>query len=241
MQVHVRICRNSVSENQDTYYYMPGQMSKQACLDMEQDMGKVFETLIPDHKFGGKYVSLTHGHPNFIDDGRYEELVNANIMFKDCTAVPYLKSAGISKDWPYGHGCYISADKELIIWLGEEDHLPFICKQKGTMLNAMFDRVKSAMDLVEGLIGVEFATNTSEGFGYLTSCPTNVGTGMRASVQLALPNLTVDCTDAKVKAIADPLGLSISTSASLGITEAEIVTSLYSGIGKIKAAKDACG
>eukprot|EP00798_Chlamydomonas_sp_ICE-L_P018007 gene18007-24416_t len=245
MSMCVRVCRNFFSYSAGTYDDMPGRMSKQQRIDMEQDMGKVFETLIADEKCGGKYVSLTPGHPNFIDDGRYEELVNTNIMFKDSTADPYLKSTGISADWPHGRGCYISADKELIIWLGEEDHLRFICKQKRTMLNAVFDRVKSAMDPVEGLIGVKFSEMNCRGFGYVTSCPTNVGAGMRASVQLSLPNLTADGTDAKARDIAKPLGLSvrgldsehtsigadgtveISNSACLGITEAEIITSLY--------------
>merc|ERR1712066_715711 len=88
-------------------------------------------------------------------------------------------------------------------------------------------------------------------FGVITSCPTNIGTGMRASVHIPLPNLTSDGTDAKVKAIAKPLGLSvrglggehtpigsdgtvdISPSARFCITEAEIVTARYNGIKRL--------
>jgi protein-arginine kinase len=44
---------------------------------------------------------------------------------------------------------------------------------------------------------------------YVTSCPTNLGTGCRASVLVKLPNLTADGTDAKAKAICKPLGLSV--------------------------------
>lgn len=88
----------------------------------------------------------------------------------------------------------------------------------------------------------------------MTSCPTNIGTGMRASLHLAIPNLTADGTDVKAKLIAKPLGLSvrgmggehtpigsdgtvdISPSARFCISEAEIVTALYKGVKLLKAA-----
>merc|ERR1719245_2519142 len=84
------------------------------------------------------------------------------------------------------------------------------------------------------------------GFGVITSCPTNIGTG--ASVHIQLPKLTADGTDTKAKAIAKSLGLSvrglggehtpigadgtvdISPSARFCISEAEIVTALYKGL-----------
>ena len=43
----------------------------------------------------------------------------------------------------------------------------------------------------------------------MTSCPTNLGTGMRASVHIKCPNLCKDGTDKKPKAICKPLGLSV--------------------------------
>lgn len=236
---------------------LPASMTKQDRIDMELAMGKVFDVLIKDPAFGGEYVSITPGHPNFIDDRRYQELIDAHIMFKDMAADPYLQSAGISSDWPYGRGCYISKDKQFIIWLGEEDHLRIMCMQSGVILNKVFDRLKSAIDVVEKLI--DGGTAKHPEFGVVTSCPTNIGTGMRASVHIKLPNLTSDGTDAKAKAIAKPLGLSvrgkggehtpigkdgtvdISPSARFCISEAEIVTALYQGIGKLKAAEDAAG
>jgi hypothetical protein len=39
---------------------------------MEKDMTKVFDTLIADPKYGGKYVSITPGHPCFIDKAEYD-------------------------------------------------------------------------------------------------------------------------------------------------------------------------
>lgn len=45
--------------------------------------------------------------------------------------------------------------------------------------------------------------------GVVTSCPTNAGTGMRASVHIPLPNLCKDGTEKKAKEICKPLGLSV--------------------------------
>ena len=85
-------------------------MTKEDRINMESDMGKVFDTLIKDPNFGGEYVSITPGHKKFIKEARYNELVSAHIMFKDMSADSYLSAAGISADWPYGRGCYISED-----------------------------------------------------------------------------------------------------------------------------------
>jgi hypothetical protein len=61
----------------------------------------------------------------------YQGLVKAHIMFKDMADDPYLASAGIASDWPHGRGCYISADKQFIVWVGEEDHLRIMCMKTG--------------------------------------------------------------------------------------------------------------
>ena len=162
----------------------------------------MFEKLIADEKYGGEYVSISPGHANFIDDARYKELVKAHIMFKDMDADSYLKSAGIASDWPHGRGCYISADKGFIIWVGEEDHLRIMCMEKGTVLNKVFDRLKGAIDVVNGIESIGgFAM--SEDYGVVTSCPTNLGTAMRASLHIKLPNLCSGGTDTKAKASVD--------------------------------------
>jgi len=64
------------------------------------------------------------------------------------SADSYLVTAGIAAHWPYGRGCYVSEDKEFIIWVGEEDHLRIMCMKKGSILNEVFDRLKSAVDVV---------------------------------------------------------------------------------------------
>lgn len=100
--------------------------------------------------------------------------------------------------------------------------------------------------MVEGIEGLKFAT--SPDYGCVTSCPTNLGTGMRASVHLPIPRLTRGGSDVRAKAVCKPLGLSvrgmggehtpigedgtcdISPRRRFCITEAEIIAALYTGI-----------
>ncbi len=155
---------------------------------------------------------------------------------------------------PSGRGCYVSADKGFIIWVGEEDHLRIMCMQKGTVLNEVFDRLRTALSVVESIEGLQFAV--SKDYGCVTSCPTNLGTGMRASVHIQIPHLTKGGSNAKAKAVCKPLRLSvrglggehtaigadgtcdISPSSRFCIKEAEIITALYHGLKNLKAAED---
>jgi len=50
---------------------LPGRMTKDDRIKMEEAMGKVYDALIADPNFGGEYLSLTPGHAKKIDDKRY--------------------------------------------------------------------------------------------------------------------------------------------------------------------------
>jgi protein-arginine kinase len=235
---------------------LPGAQTKEQRITMENELVTAFEKLMKDEKYGGTYYSLTPGNKYEISSEKYDSLVKGHVMFKDMGEDSYLTSAGIASDWPYGRGAYQSEDKEFIIWVGEEDHLRIMCMKKGIILNDVFDRLKSACDVVETITG-KFAHSPS--FGYVTSCPTNLGTGMRASIHIKVPKLTADGTDTKAKTICKSLGLSVrglggehtpigadgtidlSPSARLMITEAQIIAYLYKGIQLLLEAEKKAG
>jgi len=252
LSIRVRVGRNLKA------FPLPGLMSLEERVKFEQTMLGAFQLLIEDPNLGGTVHSLTPHkewasvpgggpvNPYFINEQEYAKLVKDHIMFKDMSDDKYLASAGIARDWPCGRGCYVSEDDGFIIWFGEEDHLRVMCMGRGFVLNDDFNRLRKALETLESLPGIEFATSAK--YGFVTSCPSNLGTGMRASVHLKLPNLTADGTDAKAVAAANPLGLSvrgtggehtpigadgtvdISPSNRLFVTEVEIVTKLYNGI-----------
>jgi len=254
LSMRVRVGRNLKAFN------LPGMMDKDERIKFEMTMLKAFEKLKSMEEYGGEVYSLTPklsdgANPNLISEEKYNELVKSHVMFKDMDADPYLKSAGISSDWPYGRGCWQSADKQCIIWFGEEDQLRIMCMKKGTRLDEVFTRLRKMLDTVESIEGIEFAR--SDKYGYVTSCPTNLGTGMRASVHIKIPNLTKGGTEAKAKEICGPLGLSVrgvggehtpigadgtvdvSPKARLFIKESAIVAALYTSIEKLMEAEKA--
>lgn len=249
VSMRVRVGRNLAD------FPLPGAMTQADRVALEERMVAVFDHLAAADGFGGGYVSLTPGSPHEISTERYEELVTEHRMFKDMSGDPYLTVAGISSDWPYGRGMYQSADGGFIVWVGEEDHLRVMAMERGAVLGNVFTRLQRGLEILTSQ-GLEFAR--SETYGYVTSCPTNLGTGMRASLHLPLPRLTKDGTDvASVKATCKGRGLSvrgaggehtaagkggivdISPSARLMVTEGEIARRLYRGVEALWAEETA--
>lgn len=94
----------------------------------------------------------------------------------------------ISRQHAEGEGCrgaVISGDETRALMIHEEDHLRIQCLRSGLQLEALWKDVDHIDDLLEERIEYAF----DERFGYLTACPTNVGTGIRVSVMLHLPAL----------------------------------------------------
>jgi protein arginine kinase len=71
------------------------------------------------------------------------------------------------------------------VMINEEDHLRLQVLRSGLVLEEAYEDIDKLDDQIEQRVSYAF----SEEFGYLTACPTNVGTGMRASVMLHLPAL----------------------------------------------------
>lgn len=239
VSMRVRVARNVKG------FPLPGAMNKDDRVKMEAAMVKAFKELVRDPEYGGTYLSLTPKSRYGISDAEYDKRVAAHQMFKDMSGDRYLDAANISGDWPYGRGMYISEKEDFIIWVGEEDHLRIMSMKRGGDLTGLFGRLEKGLNRIESeLAGFAESPN----FGYVTSCPTNLGAGMRASLHIKLPHLTKKGTDlSKVTAEAKNFGLAvrgaggehsaagsdglidISPSARLGVTEKNIMQKLYDG------------
>lgn len=86
-----------------------------------------------------------------------------------------------------GRGLVVSRDESMAIMVNEEDHLRVQSLRPGMDLRGAFECADKLDDEIDA--NVEYAFSRKH--GYLTSCPTNVGTGMRASVMLHLPGLLI--------------------------------------------------
>ena len=247
--MRVRVARNVST------FPLPGAMSKEQRVALENLAAQAFTRLREDAAFGGHTLSITPGSADEIDATEYDQRVNSHQMFKDMSGDPYLNVAGISADWPYGRGMYVSGGEDFLVWVGEEDHLRIMAMQHGGNLNALFERLRDGLARLQDLLP---AFATSPCYGNVTSCPTNLGAGMRASLHMRLPVLTSKGRDlTRLKRQAKTLGLAvrgaggehsdagegglvdISPSARLGVTEMEIMRHLYDGAAALWAMETA--
>src|SRR5436190_16614153 len=90
-----------------------------------------------------------------------------------------------SADGP--RGVALGPQETVSLMVNEEDHLRLQVMRSGFTLDETWQEIDRLDDLLEQRVTYAF----SEEFGYLTACPTNVGTGMRASVMLHLPALVL--------------------------------------------------
>ena len=93
--------------------------------------------------------------------------------------------AGLNRDWPSGRGIFHNTEKTFLVWVNEEDQLRIISMQKGADILSVFTRLSKAAGEIEKV--AKFAHD--DHLGYITSCPTNLGTALRASVHIKLPKL----------------------------------------------------
>ena len=73
------------------------------------------------------------------------------------------------------------------MWVNEEDQLRIISMQPGSDIREVFERLSRGVGEIEKV--AKFAQD--DHLGYITSCPTNLGTALRASVHIKLPKLGV--------------------------------------------------
>jgi len=245
VSMRVRVARNLAS------FPLPGAMTQDQRVEFETLAAQAFAKLAQNPEFGGKYLSITPGSAQEIDADEYAKRVAAHQMFKDMSNDRYLNSAGISADWPYGRGMYVSENADFLVWVGEEDHLRIMAMKTGGNLNALFDRLHQGLKILSDLLP-DFAMSPK--YGSIASCPSNLGAGMRASLHMKLPKVTANGSDlTRLQEAAKTLGLAvrgaggehsgagsdglvdISPSARLGVSEMEIMQRLYDGAAALWA------
>jgi creatine kinase/arginine kinase len=116
-------------------------------------------------------------------DAERNQLIEDHFLFKEGDR--FLEACGLNRDWPSGRGIFHNKEKSFLVWVNEEDQLRIISMQKGADILAVFTRLSIAAALIEK--EAKFAHDPH--LGYITSCPTNLGTALRASVHIKLPNL----------------------------------------------------
>ena len=101
--------------------------------------------------------------------------------------------------------CLINKDKTMSIMIMEEDHIREQVILGGYKLDEAYDICNKVDDVLSE--NLEFAFN--ENLGYLTACPTNIGTGMRASVMMHLPALSLTGKMDRIISSARNVGITV--------------------------------
>ncbi len=149
---------------------------------------------------------------------------------------------------PVNRAVALNADESISIMVNEEDHLRMQSLLPGLQLQEAWEAANKVDDLLEKTLSFSYCEHR----GYLTACPTNVGTGLRASVMMHLPGLVVTNKINQVLQAITQLGLTargfygegtealgnlfqVSNQITLGRTEEEILNSLQAVVKQLIA------
>ena len=145
-------------------------------------------------------------------------------------------------------GVIINKDNNASVMINEEDHLRIQVIAKGQKLSSVWRSISAIDSALEEKLPFAF----SEKFGYLTACPTNIGTGMRASLMMHLPALWLSGDMEKIVRGVNQIGMTvrgengegseavgsfyqISNQQTLGVTEEETIAKLLRICKRLKA------
>lgn len=105
-----------------------------------------------------------------------------------------------------GKSLLLQEDESVSIMLCEEDHI----KIQGILSGLEFDKAYSFTEEIETVLDKKLKFAFDENLGYLTQCPTNIGTAMKASVLLHLPALSNNRQISKLSTTVSKLGLTLT-------------------------------
>jgi len=185
----------------------------------------------------GRYYSLDN-----MSEVDRKQLVKEHFLFKEGDR--FLEAAGLNRDWPRARGIYHNDEKTFLVWINEEDQLRIISMQKSGDIREVFARLVQYLGELEQKLNFAY----SEHLGYITSCPTNLGTALRASVHVKLPNLSNDMTKfesickkhhLQIRGIhgehskSEEAVFDISNKRRLGVSEVECVQDMVDGVREL--------
>merc|ERR1719155_342535 len=156
-----------------------------------------------DGDLKGDYFPL-HGSrsyppkPNGMSEEQEEELRKTGNLFQEPDSTLLLAS-GMGRHWPDGRGIFCNDNKNLFVWMNEEDHMRIVSMQgsrsgpttEGKQIKDVFARFIRACDKVQEVLkskGKDFMHNPHH--GWVLTCPSNLGTGLRAGAMVMLPQVS---------------------------------------------------
>jgi creatine kinase/arginine kinase len=233
-EARVQSTRIRVGRNLDGFP-LGAAISREQRLEVEKRICDAL-TKLPE-TIQGQYHTLSS-----MTSEQQQDLVARHLLFK--SEDRFMTSGNLMRDWPEGRGLFLSTDESFSVWVNEEDQLRIISLKQGGDIKSVFALLAAGISALSEKVNFLFSNE----LGYLASCPTNLGTSMRASVHMSLSNLGKD--EAYLKQQADILGLQvrglhgehsesegstydISNPMRLGISETAALAHLIKGINHL--------
>ena len=184
-------------------------------------------------------------------------LLEKGFLFQIPTAKNLLTGAGAARSWPNNRGIYHNEAQTALCWVNEEDHCRIISMENGGNIPSVFERfcgLSNALKASAESNGTKLMWN--ETLGFLGTCPSNLGTGLRASVMIVIPNFNklMEGDNEEDKHLLDevcsaydlqPRGsagehsaavggkFDISNKQRLGFSEVQLVQKMIDGVSKV--------
>ncbi|XP_069787325.1 creatine kinase M-type-like isoform X2 [Narcine bancroftii] len=175
---YVLACRMSTGRNVEDFSFPP-HCSRGERRALEKLAIAAFQAM--DDEFKGTYHLLKN-----LSKEEYCDLTNAGIL-TDNLITSKMLSSGMARDWPDARGVWHTDRKNLIVWVNKEDHLRFTSMQQGGNLKQAFTQYCLGLKKLEEIYHQKkHPFIWKDHLGYVLTCPSELGTGLRASVYIRL-------------------------------------------------------
>jgi protein arginine kinase len=200
-------------------FCFPAKLSMQDALNINH---LIMKSLTDEDAYGFRYLGMDD-----LSDYKRQSLVEKHIISPELGKYPL-------------SGVVINRNENISVMINEEDHIRIQVIEPGFALKETY----TTADQVDDIIQNDIVCAYSEKYGFITSCLTNLGTGLRAGVMLHLPALVLNSKLGIISAMANKYALAvrgiygegslvlgdlfqISNQNSLGSTEDQIVDNLH--------------
>jgi creatine kinase len=99
-----------------------------------------------------------------------------------------LLSSGCGRHWPDARGIFHNNDENLFVWVNEEDQMRIVSMEKGDNVKRIIERFAKATSTIQTCLKAEgYDFMHSDHLGWILTCPSNLGTGLRAGAMVKVP------------------------------------------------------
>lgn len=197
----------------------------------------------------GKYYPLNGSQSmDGAMDGEKEERLRKNgNLFQEPDST-LLLSSGCGRHWPDARGIFHNDAENFFVWVNEEDQMRIVSMEKGDNIKAIFQRFCDATKAVQASLEDDgYGIMHTDHLGYVLTCPSNLGTGLRAGCMVKVPKFSSrpDFKDILKKMRLQARGTSgvdsastggtwdISNSDRLGMSEVQLCNLFIEGLAQV--------